>query len=283
MIDRSALPPRVPAPEDWHGLPSILKGIAERQHLQTWTEERWAELRATYYGMCARVDAQFKLVLDALRDAGIYDDTAVFFFSDHGDFTGDYGLVEKTQNTFEECLTRVPLVIKPPASVPFKPGIRDALTELIDVPATIEALTGIPVRHTHFGRSLLPLLADEGAEGRDAVFSEGGRLHHETQAMEVESVDSQVPTGLYWPRLSMQRSDGPEHTKAVMCRTKDFKYVRRFYESDELYDLHADPHELHNLIDDPSLASIRDQLKDRLLTFYQETCDVVPLKPDRRA
>ena len=47
----------------------------------------------------------------ALRDApGLYDDTAIFFFSDHGDFTGDYGLVEKTQNTFEDCLTRVPFI-----------------------------------------------------------------------------------------------------------------------------------------------------------------------------
>ena len=30
---------------------------------------------------------------------------ALFFFADHGDFTGDYGLVEKTQNTFEDCLS----------------------------------------------------------------------------------------------------------------------------------------------------------------------------------
>ena len=72
----------------------------------------------------------------------MYDDTALFFFSDHGDFTGDYGLVEKTQNTFSDCLTRVPLIIKPPAGVPIRPGVRDALVELIDMPATVEALTG---------------------------------------------------------------------------------------------------------------------------------------------
>ena len=76
--------------------------------MQGWSEERFTELRATYYGMCARVDAQFGKVVDALKDSGIYDDSAIFFFSDHGDFTGDYGLVEKTQNTFEDCLTRVP-------------------------------------------------------------------------------------------------------------------------------------------------------------------------------
>ncbi len=168
--------------------------------------------------MCARVDAQFGLVLDALKEAGIYDDTAVFFFSDHGDFTGDYGLVEKTQNTFEDCLTNVPFAIKPPAGVPVQPGVVDALVELIDFPATVEALTGIEPNHTHFGRSLLPLMAGETDEFRDAVFCEGGRIHGETHCMELES--AQDPSFLYWPRLDMQRTEGPAHTKAVMCRTQ---------------------------------------------------------------
>jgi arylsulfatase A-like enzyme len=281
-IDRAKMPPRIPAPEGWVGKPGILKGIHERQNLQGWTEDRWTELRATYYGMCARVDHQFGLVLEALCQAGMYDDTAVFFFADHGDFTGDYGLVEKTQNTFEDCLTRVPFVVKPPAWVPVRPRVSDALVELIDFPATVEALTGIVPNHTHFGRSLLPVLAGETDAHRDAVFCEGGRLHGETHCMELESTSSQNPRGLYWPRMELQRSEGPAHTKAVMCRTRDFKYVRRLYESDELYDLCADPAELHNRIDDPSLADVLARLRERLLTFYLETCDVVPHDTDRR-
>ncbi len=282
MIDRDKVPPRIPTPENWKGKPSILKGIWERQNLKGWTEKRWQELRATYYGMCARIDHQFGLVMKALREAGIYDDTAVFFFSDHGDFTGDYGLVEKTQNTFEDCLTRVPFIIKPPAWVDVKPRVSEAMVELIDFPATVEALTGIKPNHTHFGRSLVPVLEGRTDEHRDAVFCEGGRLHGETHCMELESVDQRTPRGLYWPRLSLQREEGPEHTKAVMIRTKEFKYVRRLYESDELYDLTQDPMELDNKISDPEYADILAQLKDRLLTFYLETGDVVPHKPNKR-
>ena len=282
MIDRTSIPARLPTPQGWRGKPSLLRGIHERQHMQTWGEERWTELRATYYGMCARLDYQFGLLMDALRDSGLYDDTAVFLFSDHGDFTGDYGLVEKTQNTFEDCLTRVPFIIKPPASVPVKPGVSDALVELIDFPATVETLTGIAPQHTHFGRSLLSVLSGETNEHRDAVFCEGGRLHGETHCMELESSSSQVPTGLYWPRVNLQTSEGPEHTKAVMCRTRHYKYVRRLYEQDELYDLRNDPGELHNRIDDPALAGVLAQLKERLLTFYLETSDVVPHDTDRR-
>lgn len=282
MIDRRKLPKRVPTPDGWKDKPSMLKGIWERQHLQTWTEDRWNELRATYYGMCARSDHLFGMLMDALRKAGLYDDTAVFMFSDHGDFTGDYGLVEKNQNTFEDCLSRVPFVVKPPASAKVKPGVRDAMVELIDFPATVEALTGIIPKHTHFGRSLLPVIAGETDKHRDAVFCEGGRLHGEVYAMELESASSQQPGGLYWPRVGLQSSEGPEHTKAIMCRTPDFKYVRRFYEKDELYDLRKDSHELHNVIDDPSHADTLAKLKERLLTHYQETCDVVPHHADSR-
>ena len=284
MIDRERVPPRVPTPSDWSGLPSLLKGIYERQGLAGWTEDRWTELRATYYGMCARVDHQFGLLVEALREAGVYDDTAIFFFADHGDFTGDYGLVEKTQNTFEDCLTRVPFLVKPPAGVPVTPRVSDAMVELIDFPATVEALTGIEPRHTHFGRSLLPVLAGDTDDHRDAVFCEGGRLHGETQCMERESTEGfEHPEGfLYWPRLGLQYEEGPEHTKAIMCRTHDHKYVRRLYEPDELYDLRNDPQELHNRIDDPEMVDVLARLKDRLLSHYLETSDVVPPDADRR-
>jgi arylsulfatase A-like enzyme len=280
-INRSKLPARIPAPESWEGKPSLLKGIYERQNLKGWTEERWDELRATYYGMCARVDHQFSLILDALKEAGIYDDTAVFFFSDHGDFTGDYGLVEKTQNTFEDCLTRVPFLVKPPAWVQVKPRVSDAMVELVDFPATVFELTGIQPTYDHFGRSLVPLLTGETEEHRDAVFCEGGRREGERQAMELES--QQTPESLYWPRVGLQtQDDGPQHSKATMCRTKDFKYIRRLYEEDELYDLMSDPAELRNIIENPAYADTRAEMKERMLTWYQETCDVVPYKPDKR-
>lgn len=281
LINRTRLPPRIPAPADWSGKPALLQAVHRLQNMHTWTEDRWNQLRATYYGMCARVDHQLGLILQALRDADLYNDTALFCFSDHGDFTGDYGLVEKTQNTFEDCLTRVPFIIKPPAGVPVHPGVRDALVELIDMPATVEELAGIQPAHTHFGRSLLPLITDPSITHRDAVFCEGGRLNGESHAAEQASNSFNNPEGLYWPRMTAQQSI-PEHGKAVMCRTQTHKYVYRLYEKHELYDLQADPAELHNRIDDPALAHVAESLRNRTLQFMVETADVVPQTPDRR-
>ncbi len=281
-IDRAALPPRTAAPLDWQGKPSILRGIAELQNLQEWDEARWIELRATYYAMCARVDHQWGLISEALRRSGRYDDTAMMLFSDHGDFTGDYGLVEKTQNTFEDCLSRVPLVIKPPAGVQVKPRVTEALAELVDIPATVYELAGLEPRYTNFGSSLLPVLAG-AEEHRDAVFCEGGRLKGERHCMELQSASSTKSENLYWPRIYWQTSDeGVYHTKASMCRDHRYKYVRRFYEQDEFYDLQHDPMELDNRIDDPGYTLEISRLKERMLTWYQETCDVVPWDGDAR-
>ena len=285
LIDRDKLPARTPAPEDWSRKPSLLQGIHDEQGLQDWPEERWTELRAVYYGMCSRLDHQFGLLMDALREREMYDDSAVFMFSDHGDYTGDYGIVEKTQNTFEDALARVPFIVKPPTNRPVRPRVSDALVELIDFPATVYDLAEIEPGYSHFGRSLAPVLTGETDEHRDAIFCEGGRLLGEEQAMEKDSLTRLKDPGksLYWPRIKHQTSDDhPWHTKATMCRTREFKYIRRHYEQDELYDLWNDPRETVNLIDDPQYAAILMQLKERMLTWYMETCDVVPFDTDQR-
>jgi arylsulfatase A-like enzyme len=281
-IVRGKLPPRI-RDADWSGKPAMVNTLRERLGLADWDERRWDELRSVYRGMCARVDALLGLVIDALRRRGMWDDTLMCLFSDHGDFTGDYGLVEKTQNTFEDCLVRVPLVVKPPTWAGGKAGISDALTELVDVSETIYDLCGIDPGYDRFGRSLLPQLRREQTEHRDAVFCEGGRRRGEAQAMEVESLPADREQHPYWPRLGLQASDeGPWHGKASMCRTRTWKYVRRLYESDELYDLVGDPGERVNRIADPACAVIRSELQDRLLCWYQDTCDVVPRTCDRR-
>jgi arylsulfatase A-like enzyme len=284
LIDRDKLPRRAQHPTDWDGKPSMLKGICDNQRLQGWTEKQWTELRAVYYGMCARLDHQFGLLMQALKDRVFYDDSAVFFFADHGDFTGDYGLVEKTQNTMEDCLTRVPFLVKPPRGTPVAPRVSDALVELVDFPATVYDLAGIDPGYDHFGRSLLPLLSGETNTHRDAVFCEGGRRLGETQAMELESTSAgNAGDDLYSPRIRLQITDtGPYHTKATMCRTSTHKYVKRLYEPDELYDLVADPLEEVNIAARPEAAAILASLKERMLTWYQETCDVVPRQTDRR-
>jgi len=283
MIDRSKVPLPVSRPDDRSGKPAMLRGIARNNRLSGWGEENFRELRAVYYGMCSRLDHQLGLIIEALKASGRYDETAIFFFSDHAAYVGDYGVVDLSQNTFDDSLTRVPFLIKPPAGTPVRPGVRDALVELVDFPATVEDMLQLEPRHTHFGRSLLPVIAGRTDEHRDAVFAEGGRLHGERHCMELEYAPGhQDPTDIWYPRLILQAGEGGEHGKAVMCRTARHKYVRRLYEQDELYDLAEDPMELNNRIGDPAMRPVLAEMKDRLLKFFVETCDAVPHDTDRR-
>ena len=289
MIDRKRVPPRIKPPENYEGKASMLAAIARLSRMERWEEHRWNELRAVHYGMCSRVDHLFGMLLDKLAKRGVLENTLVVFFGDHGMYAGDYGLVDINQNTFEDVLTRVPLVIKPPTGYPLVPGTTDTLVELLDLSATVLDFAGIQPDWPNFGCSLRPLLdrrtlLDRGTDThRDAVFCEGGRLPGEDQAMEKEYLPGhRDPEDLYYPRLSIQSAEGTEHTKAIMCRTSEWKYVYRLCEGDELYDLRQDPQEVRNLAASPSHAAVLATMRDRVLRFMVETADVVPFTVDQR-
>ncbi|HCN75480.1 sulfatase-like hydrolase/transferase [Pseudolactococcus plantarum] len=276
-IDRHLLPKRRPNIKDVPNKASMLYGINQKQQLDNWTESRFDELRATYLAMVSRFDAQLGLIKDKLKATNLYDDTSLIVFSDHGDYTGDYSITEKVQNCFEDPISNVPLLIKPAKSIAVVPRISKAQVELLDLPTTIAALADFDLSYTQFGKSLLPVLAGQEIH-KDAVFCEGGRIHGETQAMEL----GHGPSSPYWPRLSTQYSEGPEHTKAVMCKMGDYKYIMRLYELDELYYLKEDPMELNNLAVKPEYQEMLQEMKNRVTQFYMETTDFVPNKRDKR-
>jgi arylsulfatase A-like enzyme len=283
-IDRKKLPKRITATEDWSTKSSMIKGLAERLNLESWSEEKWDELRSVYLGMCMKTDEYFGRLCNALKEEGIYDDTAIFVLSDHGDYTGDYGVVEKAQNSFEDCLVNVPLLIKPQKGIEINPGISESMVELVDFYATVMELAEVESTHTHFGKSLLPILADRSKKHREYVFTEGGRLKSEWHCSENAVFDDKggVPAEFeYYPRIKTQ-ADNIAHTKATMIRSERYKYIRRLYESDEFYDLENDPQELHNAIDNPEYKEIILNMKLEMLEWYQETCDIVPFEQDNR-
>ncbi len=279
-IEKKKLPARLEAPENYEGKPKILKIIAREQNLQDLTEDEWDDIRSCYLGMCMKVDDFVGKICEALKREGIYDDTAIFFFSDHGDYTGDYGIVEKTQNTFEDCLVNVPLLIKPPKSVKADPGITDSLAELVDFYATAMEMCGVKPSHSHFGKSLLPVIENRSEKNRDYVFSEGGRLATERHC---DESNGRIPPKYYpyYPRRVAQ-SDDIAHTKATMIRSENYKYIKRLYEEDEFYDLKADHGETTNEINNPKYADIINIMKIEMLEWYQQSCDIVPFDWDKR-
>lgn len=280
-VDRTKLAPRV-KPEECSGKALILEKIREYVQMDEFTEEDWTELRAVYHGMCLKVDHQFGRLVKALKEAGIYDDCAIFFFSDHGDFDGDYGLPEKAQNSFEDCLSRVPFLVKPPKGVDFEPGISNALTELVDFYATALDFAGVKSSHTHFGRSLRRNLKEHDFVNREFAVCEGGRTPEEIHCDEYHASFAPDPTTEeYYPK-KMAQADPEAHAKGFMMRADRYKYVSRINRKDELYDMENDPGERHNIIDDPAMKETVLKMKEDLLYWLEATSDIVPFEFDSR-
>jgi choline-sulfatase len=239
-----------------------------------------SKVQAVYMGMTSFIDTLLGELMDALEDG---DNTMLIAASDHGDYAGDYGLVEKWPAGFDDVLTRVPLVISSPSC---KAGSRiNAPVELFDIMATIMEDAGITARHTHYARSLVPQLGGaEGDRGR-AVFCEGGYNRNEPHCNPGTSANTRGlrrPEAPYYPKMTQQGEEPETVGRGTMIRTLTHKLVLRSYGDHELYDLNKDPQELCNIYGKPEYAAIQAELERRMLDWYIATSDSVPTEEDPR-
>jgi arylsulfatase A-like enzyme len=194
------------------------------------TPENQKRAKAAYYGCVSFMDEQVKVLLDALEDAGIADQTIVIFFGDHGFHLGEHGLWSKA--TMFEQVTRVPLIIK----IPGMPGNGrkcQEIVELIDLLPTMLEGWDLEIPPILEGSSLMPLLSDPEGKGKDAAY-----------------ITTKITGSL-----------------ANTVRTKRYRYTEwsgvDLFER-ELYDLEADPHEHVNQVNNPEFKAVVDKLSGLL-------------------
>lgn len=280
MYDRnkipSPFPPEAGGKVNLDDKPEFMKLIHERYGLVNLKEEDFREIRAVYYGMISRVDAQIGQVLDKMKEIGVYDNTAIVFFSDHGDFAGSYGLTEKWHTCMQDCLVNVPLIVRIPGIKPPRKNY-DGLIQMIDIFPTILEIAGIETPYTHFGKSLLPIMKGEVKTHRDVVFAEGGHDHHREPQCDEDVISSpeDFRGGIYYDKTNIPLGRPELMCRTTMIRTEDWKLVIRSMPGvkEELYNLKEDPHELVNLIDRPEYDGKIRELKEKMLYWYLQTSD----------
>lgn len=200
------LPEKVPG--DWDDIPK--PGINYKTSVNMQMDEvRQKKALAGYYAAVSYMDAQVGRVLEALERSGQADNTIIIFTSDHGYHLGEHDFWAKVSLHDESA--RVPLLIRAPG---LKPGVRDALVELIDLFPTTAKLCGLEVPARLQGRDLAPVLADPKAAVREAAFSVAGT------------------------------------SKGLLLRDERWAFLQ--YGEDarggvELYDMQTDPRQIHNL------------------------------------
>ncbi|MDA3873952.1 MAG: sulfatase, partial [Kiritimatiellae bacterium] len=126
-----------------------------------------------YYATVSYLDANVGVVLQAIDDLGIADETIVVFISDHGFHLGEHGHWQK--KTLFEQANRIPLMVYAPGAE--GNGQRSSATvELVDLYRTLSDLAGLPEPVWTSGESFAPAVEDPAWVGREAAISaiEGG-------------------------------------------------------------------------------------------------------------
>ena len=210
--------------------------IKNTQALFAASEREAREAIALNYGSIHFIDYAIGQVLQELRALGLEQDTVVIFNSDHGDFMGDHQLLLKGPLHYRG-LTRVPFIWADPA----QRGARRsaALTQTVDIAATILARASVEPWNGMQGKSLLPLI--EG--GADQV--------RETLLIEDEGQRYYLGFG----------------NRVRMRSLLDGRYRISIYDGvawGELYDLQNDPDELANLWDDAGMRAVRAEMTEKL-------------------
>ena len=128
-------------------------------------------LKHAYLACVSYVDAQIGMMLHALEEAGVRDNTIIMLWTDHGWHLGDMGIWGKATNY--EIATRVPLIVWTPGMEESVRGrASDALVELVDMYPTLLDYAGVAFPDHLEGQSFLPLLSNPGQAWKTAVFSQ---------------------------------------------------------------------------------------------------------------
>jgi len=244
-----------------------------------------AEL-AQYYESISRVDAGVGRLIEILKKAGHYDNTLILFISDNGiPFPG-----AKT-SAYEPSL-RLPCVVRSPDAKQHG-VVNKAFVSWVDIAPTILEFAGSEPagRRKLHGRSFLPILDQEKPQGWDEVYA--SHTFHEITMYYPMRVVRSGKYKLIWniahPLPFPFASDlwGSATWQDCLTRGEDFVYGKRTIKTllhrpqFELYDLEADPNEIHNLAGDDAHRDQLVALKTKLRDFQKRTGDPWILKWER--
>jgi arylsulfatase A-like enzyme len=230
---------------------------------------------AKMYDNIARLDSVVGVLLNELEKEGELDNTIIFFWGDHGD-----GLPRAKRWLYDSGLN-IPLIIKWPDK--YKAGTVDGrLISSIDFGPTVLSLAGVAVPAHMQG---FPFLGSQAETPRDAVFAARDRVDESYDMIRsvrtkdylyIRNYYPNEPFPIWVPYLSnmpiyreMLRLDA--EGRLTGAQKSWMAYSRP---PEELYDVKADPYQINNLVNDPDLRTVLNDLRKRHRQWTLETGDM---------
>lgn len=224
MYDPDKIPDPPAPPEKCRDIPDVAHKFGKSADIFTGRKPTPREAReaiAAYYASVSYVDAGIGLVLDALDETGLAQNTIVIFLGDHGFHLGEHGLWSKY--TLFESSTRAPFIVRVPGAAGNSkpcPGI----IEFVDLVPTLCDLSGLERPANLEATSFAPLLSNPDRPWKKAAYT-------------------------WFGNKGQNRS----------VRTPRYRYAEWEYKGEtfkEFYDLEADPWETVNRAADPACAQL---------------------------
>lgn len=233
------------------------------------------------YELITAMDAWVGEHIQKLKDDGLYEDTIIVYWSDHG-----VGL-PRAKRWLYDSGTRVPLIIRIPEKWRVdgqgKPGTVDGqLISSLDFGITALNLAGLPAPPVTQGRAFL---GKNLSPERDYVYGARDRMDErydiirsvrDKQYRYIRNYEPLKPYFQYMNtpekgatmmelRRIAKEGEMPPAMKLFMAKKKPVE---------EFYDLHADPHEINNLANDPSQQERLSRFREVHAKWIRDTRDL---------
>ncbi len=233
------------------------------------------------YELITAMDAWAGDLIGQLKEDGLYEDTTIFFWSDHG-----VGL-PRAKRWLYDSGTHIPLVVRIPHASPTdgqgKPGsLNDQLVSSIDFAPTVMNLAGLKTLEYMQGQ---PFLGANLPKPREYVFGARDRMDERYDIIRsvrdkrYRYIRNYEPLKTYYQYMNTpEKGATMKEIRRVHAEGKLPPAAKLFMAErkpvEELYDLRNDPHEINNLADNPKYQGVLKRMRKVHLQWIQQTKDL---------
>ena len=232
---------------------------------------------AVNYSNLIEMDIQMGKIIDRLKKENLYDNTYIFFYSDHG------GPFPRHKRAIYETGTKVPFIVKFPKGFKTDDKRNNDMLSFIDFAPTILSIAGIDIPKIYQGKPFLG--AKKSLKKRKYLFTASDRFDELTDRIRavkskrfkyVRNYNVEKPHALnvvYRTQMNLMKHLN-ELNKSNSLSDKQKLWFQVPKRPEEFYDLENDPFELNNLIEDEKFAPHINELKLQLDSWLKNINDL---------
>ncbi len=218
---------------------------------------------ARHYSNVELLDKEVEKIISQLKEDGLYDNTIIFFYSDHG------GPLPREKRAILDSGLKVPFFIKGIG----KTGKTDRLISFVDLAPTILSLANIKPPNYMQGKAFLGTYSNQA---RDYVYGSSDRFDESTDRIRSVRDKQYLYLRNYYPEktrykdikyrksipmmndmISLKNKNQLNDTQMIWFQTKP---------TEELYDCSKDPYNIKNIASDPKYKEVLNKMRQ---TFFQ--------------